>query len=175
MALAEAELCGDRGDTTESHCNKGWGRPAIWGLSSALNHDASDTSQPCRGDSPCPWDMLGFHVPLGGYRVALTSLISPVMQKYSRDSVPEDLHPQPPQRRAWLSLGHAWTLCEKPCEGLPPEPPTSRTEMWASAAPSHAPGGQVASRAPALSRRHQSPSHVHPFQPAQRAHGLAQR
>lgn len=32
LAGAELELCGDQGDTTESHCNEDWGGPAIWGL-----------------------------------------------------------------------------------------------------------------------------------------------
>lgn len=32
LAGAELEVCGDRGDTAESHCNEGWGGPAVWGL-----------------------------------------------------------------------------------------------------------------------------------------------
>lgn len=88
------------------------------GSPSALNQDTPDTSQPCRGDSPFPWYVLGFHIPLGGCKVALTSLISPVMQKYCRESPPEDLHLQPSQHRAWLSSGRAPTLHEKPREGF---------------------------------------------------------
>lgn len=65
-------------------------------------------------------------------------------------------------------------LCiSSPRKALPQEPPTSRTKIWALAASPRAPGVQGASRAPALSRRHQSLSQAHSFQGAQRALSLA--
>lgn len=52
--------------------------------------------------------------------------------------------------------------CTKsPVKALPQEPPASRAETWASAAPPGAPGGQAPSKAPARSWRHQSTPHTH--------------
>lgn len=46
-------------------------------------------------------------------------------------------------------------------KALPQEPPASRAETWASAAPPGAPGGQAPSKTPARSWRHQSPPPTH--------------
>lgn len=84
--------------------------------------------------SPLPWYMLGFHLPLGGFKVVLTSLIPPVVQEQCRDSAPEHLYLQLSQHGCWLSSGHRVTDMPQPCmkspvKALPQEPPTSRTEM----------------------------------------------
>lgn len=79
-------------------------------------------------------------------------------------------HPSPEPGRAQ----DVPQLCiSSPRKALPQEPPTSRTKIWAPAASPRAPGVQGASRAPALSRRHQSLFRAHSFQGAQRALSLA--
>lgn len=75
------ELCGDRGDTTVRHL----------GSSSALTRDKAVLQR----DSAFLWHVLGCHNHLCGWKVALTSLIFPVVQKYQRIFICSHPSPEP--------------------------------------------------------------------------------